>query len=101
MVMVIVAKVGQVPKGGKVGVDANGKPVLVSNVDGNLYAIGNKCTHLGCKLSDGSLSGNVVKCVCHGSMFDARTGKVIGGPAKKDEPAYKVKVVGDDITIDV
>lgn len=59
-------------------VDVNGKSVLVANVDGKYYAIGNVCPHMRCKLHRGTLAGNIVECPCHGSRFDVTDGKLIG-----------------------
>ena len=53
------------------------KECLVANVNGNYYAIGNRCTHANADLSKGSLEGNVVTCPRHKSKFDVTTGKVI------------------------
>lgn len=83
------------------GVEANGKSILLINLADKFYAIGNVCTHMGCKLSSGSLKGEIIHCVCHGSRFDAKTGKVVGGPATKSEPAFEVKVEGSLILVKV
>ncbi len=83
------------------GVKANGKPILLANVDGNYYAMGNVCTHMGCTLSEGTLKANIVQCPCHGSRFDVKTGKVIGGPATRPEPAYEVKLESGQILVKV
>jgi len=82
-------------------VEAGGKRVLLVNLTEKHYAIGNVCTHMGCLLSDGMLKGENVQCVCHGSVFDIKTGKVVSGPAKKPEPVYQVKVEGDQILVNV
>ena len=81
------------------GVVANGVPVLLVNLQGKFYAIGNICTHMACKLSNGSLIGEIVQCSCHGSRFEVKTGKVSGGPAFKPETAYEVRVEGDQIQL--
>lgn len=83
------------------GVEADGKPVLLVNSAGKYYAIGNVCTHMGCMLSDGMLKTESVQCVCHGSVFDLKTGKVISDPAKKPEPSYEVKVEGDQVLVNI
>jgi nitrite reductase/ring-hydroxylating ferredoxin subunit len=88
--------------GTMLGAEAGGKLILVANVDGKYYAIGNKCTHRGCKLSGGTLKGSdIVECPCHGSNFDVKTGNVVKGPAKTPEPAFRVKVEGDELLVDV
>ena len=88
-----------IPAGTMAGTRAGGKDILVANVDGQYYAIGNVCTHMGCTVSDGVLNGAYVQCPCHGSTFDVRTGAVVHGPATRPEPSYKVEVSGDQISI--
>lgn len=87
--------------GKMMGVEVGGKGVFIANVEGRYYAIGNRCTHAGCMLSDGKLGGENVTCSCHGSVFDVKTGNVVKGPAKKPEPAFQVKVEGDQILVNV
>ncbi len=80
-------------------VNANGKPILLANLEGKYYAIGNKCTHMQCTLTNGQLEGDVVQCSCHGSRFNVKTGKVVGGPAAFPEPKYEVRVEGDKVLV--
>jgi nitrite reductase/ring-hydroxylating ferredoxin subunit len=83
------------------GVVVDGKEILVVKTGTQIFAIGNKCTHMGCKLSGGKLEGETVRCPCHGSMFNVRTGEVVKGPAKNPEPVYTVTIENDEIFIDV
>jgi nitrite reductase/ring-hydroxylating ferredoxin subunit len=87
--------------GHMIGVEAGGKEIVVVNLEGKFYAIGNRCTHMSCVLSDGALKGRSVTCPCHGSTFDVTTGSVIKGPAKKPEPAYPTKIEGEHVLADV
>ncbi len=80
-------------------VESGGKNILVANIKGEHFAIGNVCTHRGCKLSNGTLTGDNVVCPCHGSTFNVKTGAVVKGPAQNPEPAYKVKIEGDSLTV--
>jgi nitrite reductase/ring-hydroxylating ferredoxin subunit len=73
--------------------------ILVANIEGTFFAIRNKCTHRGCQLSRGRISGDHVICPCHGSTFDLKTGEVIKGPAKEPEPSYKVKVENGELQV--
>ena len=82
-------------------VEANGKEILIVNLEGNFYALGNVCTHVGCLLSDGMLSGENVKCTCHGSTYSVKTGSVVTGPAKNPEPVFQVKVEKDQVLVNV
>jgi nitrite reductase/ring-hydroxylating ferredoxin subunit len=83
------------------GVVVDGKEILIIKTGTKIFAIGNKCTHMGCKLSSGKLEGETVRCPCHGSMFNVRTGEVVKGPAKNPEPSYPVTVENGEISIDV
>jgi len=91
----------EIPAGKMKAVDVAGVSVLLVNVDGEYYAIGNKCTHRGCKLSKGALDGEAVKCPCHKSVFYVKTGAVIHGPASRPEPKYAVKVEEEQILVSV
>jgi Rieske Fe-S protein len=44
-------------------------------------AFSTTCTHAGCRI--GKNSGAVLQCSCHGSQFEAETGKPLRGPAIK------------------
>jgi nitrite reductase/ring-hydroxylating ferredoxin subunit len=83
------------------GVRLGDKDILVVNTGGMLFAIGNICTHRGCRLSTGTLSGDRVQCKCHGSVFNVKTGEVVNGPAKNPEPVYKIKTENGDVMIDI
>jgi len=101
MVFVKVASDSELKPEEMMAVNAKGKPALLVNLNETYYAIGNICTHMGCPLSKGTLKGETVECVCHGSTFDLKTGKVLRGPAEKPEPKYEVKVENGDILLDV
>ncbi len=45
--------------------------------------------------------GTRVTCPWHGADFDLKTGAVLGPPAQKGVPSYKVVVEGDDIKVEV
>jgi nitrite reductase/ring-hydroxylating ferredoxin subunit len=84
------------------------REILIANVNGNYYAIGNKCTHAGGDLSQGTLEDNVVTCPKHNSKFDVTTGKVVAPPKVgffhpkiHDEQSYTVKVEGESVLIKV
>ena len=79
--------------------EAFGKSVLLSMVNGEVYAIDAVCSHEGGPLEDGILDGFEVECPWHGSRFDVRTGEVRNPPADIPQLAYKVKIDGDRIMI--
>lgn len=96
-----VASKKDVPTGKMIGIENSGQKMAIANVSGAYYAIGNICTHRGCKLSDGTLKGEEVQCPCHGSIFDIKTGAVVKGPAKNPEKSLKVRVDGETLLVTV
>ena len=99
MAEVKVGKLSDFPLNSKKMITVKGTDIMITNIDGKLYAIGDVCTHEECSLSEGILQGNVVTCHCHYGQFDVRTGKVLAAPPQEDEPTYEVKVVGDEIFV--
>ncbi|MGH9320507.1 MAG: Rieske (2Fe-2S) protein [Vicinamibacteria bacterium] len=81
-------------------VEAGGKRVVVYNVDGALYATADTCAHQGGPLGEGLLEGSVVTCPWHAWQFDVRTGVSVYDPRVR-VATYPVKVIGDDILIEV
>jgi nitrite reductase/ring-hydroxylating ferredoxin subunit len=83
------------------GIKINGNQILLVNLNGAYYAIGNVCTHMGCMLSNGRLVGETVVCSCHASTFDVKTGKVIKGLAFKPEPSYELKIENGQVLVNI
>ena len=91
----------ELPPGKMLGIETEGMPILLVNLDGRIYAMGNKCTHRGCILSDGELKGDIVQCRCHRSIFDVKTGKVVEGPAKNPELVYQTSIEEGYVSINM
>jgi len=74
--------------------------VLLTNVDGTIYATGHKCTHYGAPLVNGVLNsdGRLV-CPWHGACFNVKTGDIEDAPALDALPTFKVRIEGDDIYV--
>ena len=94
-----VASTAEIPEGGMKKVMFGGQQVLLANVKGKFYAIGNVCTHVGGPLDKGRLDSHEVECPLHGSRFDVTTGQVKRGPAARPEPVYEVKVEGSEVKL--
>lgn len=74
-------------------VNAAGFPVLLTKINGEIFAMGNTCTHEGCSLAEGHLVGShTIHCHCHGSEFNVETGQVVNGPAIYPEPTFDVQI---------
>ena len=67
-------------------------PIAVFNIDGELYAIEDVCTHDGGDLAGGELHGYEIECPRHGARFDVRNGAVRCPPAYEPIATFPVKV---------
>jgi 3-phenylpropionate/trans-cinnamate dioxygenase ferredoxin subunit len=100
----VVAKVDEIPPGSRKSVKVAGRPVVVFNVEGEFFALLDKCPHQGAPLckgrmtgfvtSDGvgrfriSRQGEIVMCPNHGWEFDVRTGQSYFDPAHTKVKMY-------------
>lgn len=96
-----VASQADIPSGGRKLVEIDGVRVAVFNLDGELYAIEDVCTHDGGPLVEGEVvNGCQVQCPRHGARFDIRTGAALSMPAFEATNTYAVEVDGDDIYVE-
>ena len=95
-----VAALSTLSDGEIMAVDVQGESVLLANVDGQVYAISETCSHEGAPLSEGFLiGGTCLECPWHAGQFDLSDGTVIEAPPLVDLTAYVVQVEGDDIFV--
>lgn len=73
---------------------------VVRDSAGEVFAIGDTCTHGDISLSEGFVEDDTLECWAHGSKFALRTGKPITLPAYEPVPVYKVDLVDGDVYID-
>lgn len=70
----------------------------LTRVNGEILALSEKCTHLGCSVPYCDSSGRF-ECPCHGSVF-SRAGDYIAGPAPRGMDQYPVEEVDGLLYID-
>jgi len=70
----------------------DGNRIAIAKVGDVFYAFGDTCTHQGCSLADGKLTGTTVTCPCHGSEFNVTNGDVLHGPARAPVRSYPIRV---------
>lgn len=87
-----IAPASELPNGERLFVELGDKPIVVFNIAGQYFAIGDVCSHDDGPLGDGTIEGYNIVCPRHGAEFDIRTGKVMQMPAVVDIPAYPVAV---------
>lgn len=87
-----ISPASELPNGERLFVDVGDRPIVIFNIAGQFFAIGDVCTHDDGPLGDGLLEGHNIVCPRHGAEFDVRTGKVMQMPAVVDIPAFPVQV---------
>jgi 3-phenylpropionate/trans-cinnamate dioxygenase ferredoxin subunit len=79
--------------------EVTGAPILVLNLDGELYALEDQCSHEEFELSAGTFSptDGTIECVLHGARFDIRDGRALCAPAYEPVARFPVKRDGDGV----
>ncbi|MDQ2845122.1 MAG: non-heme iron oxygenase ferredoxin subunit [Actinomycetota bacterium] len=95
----VVAAETDVADGHPYAVSADGVSLLIIKQAGAFHVLGNRCTHRGAPLSDGSVDSGCITCPWHGSVFDLESGAVRRGPATQPQPVYETRVVEGNIQV--
>src|ERR1700736_1991142 len=74
------------------------RPVLLCWHEGQVFALDNRCPHMGFPLSKGSLDSGLLTCHWHHARFDLRSGCTFDLWAD-DTPAFAVRVEEDHIWV--
>lgn len=104
----IVATVSEIPPGGRKLVEIEGRCIGVFNLNGEFFALKNRCPHQGGPLCEGPLgslidstapgdyrltrAGEMLRCPWHGWEFDLRTGQSWWNPQRTRVKPYPVSV---------
>jgi 3-phenylpropionate/trans-cinnamate dioxygenase ferredoxin subunit len=104
----IVATVDDIPPGKRKLVKVKGREIGIFNVEGEYFAVGNRCPHEGASLCKGrivglveasepgayqfSRRGELLRCPWHGWEFDLRTGKSWCEPDRTKVRSFELKV---------
>ena len=81
--------------------EVEGRRIALFNLDGEIFAIDDTCTHDGGPLSEGPIQGDEVVCPWCGSRFSVVSGEARGLPAMENVASYKVRVTDDDVEVEV
>lgn len=96
-----VASESELPNGERLFVQVDDLTIVVFNIAGQYFAIGDVCSHDNGPVGEGEVEGNEIICPRHGARFDIRNGEVKALPAVVDIPAYPVRVVDGQIEVGV
>lgn len=113
----VVARADEVPEGGRLIVEVAGREIGIFNIDGEFFALRNRCPHLGAPLCTGDVLGLVhssgpgdvrfddskklLTCPWHGWEFDIKTGQSYFNPRLRarryDVEARPVEATGEGV----
>ena len=64
------------------------------NINGDLYAINNRCTHARGPLTEGTINADDCSVVCpwHYGKFDIKSGKALDGVVRKPIETYRIEI---------
>lgn len=108
MARYVVGQVNEIAPGSRKIVSVGGRSIGVFNVNGEFYAIQNRCPHAGAPLCQGALSGVVksdgpgqydysrpdefIRCPWHSWEFDLKTGQSFFDPARVHVKTFETAV---------
>ena len=98
---IAVAKLEDLPAGGKLVVEVNGTSIVLVNTNDKIFAVRNLCSHAYEALDCGRVRNGWISCPVHGARFDLETGDPINPPATMPIDTYEVRIEGDTIEIAV
>ncbi len=104
----VVASIDEIPPGGRKIVEVAGLSIGIFNLNGEFFALRNRCPHQGGPLCEGKLwgsleasvpgefrysrPGEILTCLWHGWEFDIRTGQSWCDPRRLRTRTYRVSV---------
>jgi 3-phenylpropionate/trans-cinnamate dioxygenase ferredoxin subunit len=96
---IAVCKTTDIPDPGKATFKLDGQFVVIFHLEGEFYALDDRCTHDGGPLGEGIIDGYQIICPRHGARFDICTGQAMTMPAARATSAHEVKIEGDRVWV--
>lgn len=109
----VVAKTSEIPSGGNKVVTVDGREIVVFHVNGQFFALLNRCPHEGAPLAKAacvahlesdepghfkrSRVGEMLRCAWHGWEFDMRTGQSYFDPQRTRLRTYPVEIQAGNV----
>lgn len=100
MTYVPVIPSSELPDGVPVSIELNGRGIVLYRENGALFALEDRCSHAGAKLSGGKICNGVIICPLHGARFSVADGSCLN-KRQKFSPivVYPARDVNDMIEI--
>ena len=79
----------------------NGNAYAIYRLNDGFYAMSNKCSHAGAKLSRGLVIDGQIECPAHNGRFDIRTGEATLSPACDKMRTFPVRIKEDELQVQI
>jgi naphthalene 1,2-dioxygenase system ferredoxin subunit len=86
-----------IPEADVTSVVVDGREIALYEVEGEVFATDNLCTHGAARMSDGFLEGREIECPLHQGRFDVRTGAPTCAPVTEAIKTYPIKIDGGQV----
>ena len=87
-----VVAVESVPEADVTAVYVDGKEIALYEMEGEIFATDNLCTHGAGRMSDGFFDGREIECPLHQGRFDVCTGQAMCAPLTDNIRVYPVRI---------
>ncbi|HEY6395801.1 MAG TPA: Rieske 2Fe-2S domain-containing protein, partial [Candidatus Binataceae bacterium] len=94
------ASLAEVPDGSRRSVTLEGNVIALFNAGVNIFAVDNRCPHMGFPLDRGSVKDCILTCHWHHARFDLATGGTFDQWAD-DVRAFAVRIIDGEVWVDV
>ena len=95
-----IAEVEDLWSGEMRGLEVHGERILLVNMDDHIYAYADACPHQKSRLSEGTLTGKVIRCARHHWEFDVCTGNGVN-PQNSCLRQFPIRLDGQYIFVDI
>lgn len=96
-----VAAKGDVQPEEPIRVQIGEEDIAIFNIDGDIFATSNICTHAYASMVDGFQEGDEIECPLHEGRFNIKTGEALCAPVTDPLKTFEVRLEGDDIYVKV
>jgi anthranilate 1,2-dioxygenase ferredoxin subunit len=90
-----------VAEGETVGLAANGTPVALFCLEGEIYALHDLCSHGQARLSDGFIEDGCVECPLHQGLVDIRNGEPRSEPITEAVRSFPTRIVEGRVQVEI
>jgi 3-phenylpropionate/trans-cinnamate dioxygenase ferredoxin subunit len=95
-----IAPLEQLPDGERIFIEVEGRSIVIFNLAGTLFAIGDVCSHDSGPVGDGDIEKFEIICPRHGARFCLRTGRALTPPAYEPVRSYPTRVVDGIVEVE-